>query len=164
MVLFLFKLENCLHWRTLYIYIRFKEHLRLTVESSQHNPDEATQLVVFVLHSLKNKRETHMMESSDDDDEDESSQFQGLRFPLTHLAALKQLLHLERVAVLQLQQDADKLGLPLGLWTEGLLRNIKSTNALRRTFRAALHFQLIPLCVCVCVCVCVCQGQQPVTL
>lgn len=46
------------------------------------------------------------------------SQFQGLRFPLTHLAALK------RVAVgdLQLMQDVDKLGLTLGLWTEGLLR------------------------------------------
>lgn len=52
------------------------------------------------------------------------SQFQGLRFPLTHLAALKQLLSSERVAVgdLQLMQDADKLGLTLGLWTEGLLR------------------------------------------
>ncbi|XP_051973440.1 ribosomal oxygenase 2 [Xyrauchen texanus] len=108
------------------VCIRYKEHLLLTVEPSQDNTDEATQLVVFVLHSLKNKRETHMMGSSDDGDEEEeeeSSQCHGLRFPLTHLAALKQLLQSERVSVadLQLQQDADKLGLLLGLWTEGLL-------------------------------------------
>lgn len=43
---------------------------------------------------------------------------------MTHVAALKQLLRSERVTVgdLQLMQDADKLGLTLGLWTEGLLR------------------------------------------
>ncbi|XP_051542147.1 ribosomal oxygenase 2 [Myxocyprinus asiaticus] len=108
------------------VCIRFKEHLLLTVEPSQDNTDEATQLVVFVLHSLKNRRETHMMGSSnndDDDDEEESSQCHGLRFPLTHLVALKQLLQSERISVadLQLQQDEDKLGLLLGLWTEGLL-------------------------------------------
>uniref|UniRef100_A0A671P9X9 Bifunctional lysine-specific demethylase and histidyl-hydroxylase n=1 Tax=Sinocyclocheilus anshuiensis TaxID=1608454 RepID=A0A671P9X9_9TELE len=33
--------------------------------------DEATELVVFVLHSLKNKRETHMMGTSDDDEDEE---------------------------------------------------------------------------------------------
>ncbi|KAI7793428.1 putative bifunctional lysine-specific demethylase and histidyl-hydroxylase MINA-like, partial [Triplophysa rosa] len=102
------------------VCIKFKEHLLLTVEPSQDDTDKATELAVFVLHSLRNKRETHMMGLSDDE---QGSQFQGLRFPLTHVAALKQLLRLERVAVrdLQLMQDADKLGLTLGLWTEGLL-------------------------------------------
>ncbi|XP_048037391.1 ribosomal oxygenase 2 [Megalobrama amblycephala] len=113
------------------VCIRFKEHLLLTVEPSQENTDEATELVVFVLHSLKNKRETHMMGASDDDDDDDDDNddeeeviSQGLRFPLTHLSALKQLLHSERVpaAQLQLTQDEDKLGLMLGLWSEGLLR------------------------------------------
>lgn len=107
------------------VSIKFKEHLLLTVEPSQDNTDKATELVVFVLHSLKNKRETHMMGTSEDEEDDvQGSQFQGVRFPLTHLAALKQVLSSERVAVadLQLLQDDDKLGLTLGLWSEGLLR------------------------------------------
>lgn len=43
---------------------------------------------------------------------------------MSHLPALQQLLSGERlcVAELPLQQDADKLGLVLGLWTEGLLQ------------------------------------------
>ncbi|XP_026129860.1 ribosomal oxygenase 2-like [Carassius auratus] len=114
------------------VSLRFKEHLLLTVEPSQENADEATELVVFVLHSLKNKREMHMMgtsdEEEDDDDDDEEeevvSQFQGLRFPSSHLAALEQLLRVDRVpaAQLQLLQDEDKAGLLLGLWSEGLLQ------------------------------------------
>ncbi|XP_036451626.1 ribosomal oxygenase 2 [Colossoma macropomum] len=111
------------------VCMRFKEHILLTVEPSQDNTDEATELVAFVLHSLKNKRETHMMgahvnDEEEDIDEEETSQFQGLRFPATHLPALRQLLSGERllVAELPLQQDADKLGLVLGLWTEGLLQ------------------------------------------
>ncbi|KAK7125227.1 hypothetical protein R3I93_020801 [Phoxinus phoxinus] len=115
------------------VCVRFKEHLLLTVEPSQENTDEATELVVFVLHSLKNKRETHMMGASDDeddeddddedeDDDDEEVISQGLRFPLSHLSALKQLLNSECVAAAQLQlQDEDKLGLMLGLWSEGLM-------------------------------------------
>ncbi|KAI4885538.1 hypothetical protein NFI96_022479 [Prochilodus magdalenae] len=113
------------------VCVRFREHILLTVEPSQDNTDEATELVAFMLHSLKNKRETHMMGAHDDDeeeeedrDEEEASQIQGLRFPVTHLPALRQLLSGERllVAELPLQQDADKLGLVLGLWTEGLLQ------------------------------------------
>ncbi|KAL0183349.1 hypothetical protein M9458_022724, partial [Cirrhinus mrigala] len=80
--------------------------------------DEATELVVFVLHSLKNKRETHMMGTSDEDeDEEEEVVSQGLRFPSSHLAALKQLLSGDRVpaAQLRLLQDEDKVGLLLGL-------------------------------------------------
>ncbi|KAL7847286.1 hypothetical protein SRHO_G00222660 [Serrasalmus rhombeus] len=110
------------------VCMRFKEHILLTVEPSQDNTDEATELEAFVLHSLKNKRETHMMgahvNDEEDVDEEETSPFQGLRFPATHLPALRQLLSGERLLVgeLPLQQDTDKLGLVLGLWTEGLLQ------------------------------------------
>uniref|UniRef100_A0A671K6T1 Bifunctional lysine-specific demethylase and histidyl-hydroxylase n=1 Tax=Sinocyclocheilus anshuiensis TaxID=1608454 RepID=A0A671K6T1_9TELE len=111
------------------VCLRFKEHLLLTVEPSQDNTDVATELVVFVLHSLKNKREMHMMGTSDDDDDDDEeeevvSQFQGLRFPSSHLAALEQLLRVDRLPAVQLQllRDEDKAGLLLGLWSEGLLQ------------------------------------------
>lgn len=51
-------------------------------------------------------------------------QFQGLRFPSSHLTALEQLLRVDRVpaAQLQLLKDEDRLGLLLGLWSEGLLQ------------------------------------------
>lgn len=43
---------------------------------------------------------------------------------MSHLPALQQLLSGERrrVADLPLEQDADKLGMVLGLWTQGLLQ------------------------------------------
>ncbi|XP_049325014.1 ribosomal oxygenase 2 [Astyanax mexicanus] len=111
------------------VCVRFKEHILLTVEPSQENTDEATELMAFMFHSLKNKRETHMMgvhsvDDEDQEDEEESSQLQGLRFPLTHLPALRRLLSGERllVAELPLELDADKLGMVMGLWTEGLLQ------------------------------------------
>ena len=50
--------------------------------------DEATELVVFVLHSLRNKRETHMMGGSggdeDDDEGDDVSDSQVRRHPHKH--------------------------------------------------------------------------------
>lgn len=48
---------------------------------------------------------------------------QGLRFPTSHLPALRQLQSTERlpVARLQLQLDSDKLNLAMALWSEGLL-------------------------------------------
>ncbi|XP_076876143.1 ribosomal oxygenase 2 [Brachyhypopomus gauderio] len=107
------------------VCVRFKDHILLTVEPSQDNTDEATQLAVFVLHSLKNKRERHMMGAEEEDEEeDEEETSQGLRFPIMHLSALRQLLGGGRllVAELPLQDDADKQGLVLGLWTEGLLQ------------------------------------------
>uniref|UniRef100_A0A671K8Y6 Bifunctional lysine-specific demethylase and histidyl-hydroxylase n=1 Tax=Sinocyclocheilus anshuiensis TaxID=1608454 RepID=A0A671K8Y6_9TELE len=106
------------------VCLRFKEHLLLTVEPSQDNTDVATELVVFVLHSLKNKREMHMMGTSDDDDDDDEEEEVGLRFPSSHLAALEQLLRVDRLPAVQLQllRDEDKAGLLLGLWSEGLLQ------------------------------------------
>ncbi|TSK16180.1 Ribosomal oxygenase 2 [Bagarius yarrelli] len=115
------------------VCVRFREHIVLTVGPSPDNTDEAMKLAAFVLHSLGNKRETHMMgsqnlqedeEDEDEEDEDEGKTVQGLDFPVSHLPALRQLLSGERLCVadLPLQQDADKLGLVLGLWTEGLLQ------------------------------------------
>ncbi|KAG7222781.1 hypothetical protein INR49_016100 [Caranx melampygus] len=91
--------------------------------------DEATELVVFVLHSLKNQRESHMMgegceEDEEEEEEDEISR--GLKFPLSHLQALRQLQQAEQVAVAQLQlptQEA-KLSLVLALWSESLLEQM----------------------------------------
>ncbi|KAG7322372.1 hypothetical protein KOW79_013718 [Hemibagrus wyckioides] len=117
------------------VCVRFREHIVLTLEPSPDNTDEAMKLAAFVLHSLRNKRETHMMgsrdhpeeeddEDEDDDEEEEEKAVQGLDFPMSHLAALQQLLSGERlrVADLPLEQDADKLGMVLGLWTQGLLQ------------------------------------------
>ncbi|XP_028839150.1 ribosomal oxygenase 2 [Denticeps clupeoides] len=106
------------------IQMRFKDHVLITVESSQERTDEPTELVVFVLHSLRNSRETHMMGECDEEQaEEEVSQSQGLRFPLSNLSALRQLQSAERlpVAELQLEADQDKVNLAIAFWTEGLL-------------------------------------------
>ncbi len=42
-----------------------------SLRPSLSDQDEATEQVVFVLHSLKNERETHMMGTPDNDDDDE---------------------------------------------------------------------------------------------
>ncbi|XP_070699673.1 ribosomal oxygenase 2 [Pempheris klunzingeri] len=104
------------------VCLRFKEHMVITVEPCQERTDEATELVVFVLHSLKNQRESHMMgESCDEEVEQDISR--GLQFPLSHLQALRQLQKAEQLAVAQLQLPApeDKLSLVLALWSESLL-------------------------------------------
>ncbi|XP_041807825.1 ribosomal oxygenase 2 isoform X2 [Chelmon rostratus] len=104
------------------VCLRFKEHIVITVEPSQDETDEATDLVVFVLHSLKNQRKSHMMgEMNDDKVEQDISR--GLKFPLSHLQALRQLQQVEQLAVAQLQlpTQEDKLSLVLALWSESLL-------------------------------------------
>lgn len=57
-------------------------------------------------------------------------QVQGVRFPVCHLPALKQLQGAERllVAGLQLEPDSARLGLVLALWTEGLLEVCSPTE------------------------------------
>ncbi|XP_030294386.1 ribosomal oxygenase 2 isoform X1 [Sparus aurata] len=104
------------------VHLRFKEHMVITVEPSHDRRDEATELVIFVLHSLKNQRESHMMgESCDAEVEQDISR--GLQFPLSHLHALQQLQQAEQLAVAQLQlpTQEDKLNLTLALWSESLL-------------------------------------------
>ncbi|KAG7483604.1 hypothetical protein MATL_G00040160 [Megalops atlanticus] len=103
------------------VFMRFLDHILVTVEPSEERTDEAMELVVFVLHSLRNKRETHMMGDSGEEEEEEESQ--GLRFPLSHLPAIRQLQSGERLLVdkLPLERDSDRLNLALSLWSEGLL-------------------------------------------
>ncbi|XP_051242380.1 ribosomal oxygenase 2 isoform X2 [Dicentrarchus labrax] len=104
------------------VCLRFKEHILITVEPSQERTDEAMELVVFVLHSLKNPRVSHMMgETCDEEVEQDISR--GLQFPLSHLQALRQLQQVGQLAVdqLQLPTREDKLSLVLALWSESLL-------------------------------------------
>ncbi|TMS14515.1 ribosomal oxygenase 2 [Larimichthys crocea] len=104
------------------VSLRLKEHMVITVEPSQERTDESTELVVFVLHSLKNQRESHMMGESPDEEEEQDIS-RGLQFPLSHLQALRQLQQVEQLAVdeLQLPTQEDKLSLVLALWSESLL-------------------------------------------
>ncbi|XP_062391573.1 ribosomal oxygenase 2 [Sardina pilchardus] len=134
-------LEDC-------VCMRFKDHVVVTVQPSPDRTDEATEMEVFVVHSLRNNRKIHMMgepqDDDDDDDEEEEeeedeeeekeeecpTQVQGVRFPLSHRPALRQLQSAERllVAELQLEPDSARLGLVLGLWTEGLLEVCSPTE------------------------------------
>ncbi|XP_042564546.1 ribosomal oxygenase 2 isoform X2 [Clupea harengus] len=123
------------------VCMRFKDHVLVTVQPGQDEADEATEMEVFVVHSLKNNRKIHMMgEPEDDHDHDHhdhgedeecpSQRVQGVRFPVCHLPALKQLQGAERllVAGLQLEPDSARLGLVLALWTEGLLEVCSPTE------------------------------------
>ncbi|XP_076131413.1 ribosomal oxygenase 2 [Alosa pseudoharengus] len=118
-------LEDC-------VCMRFKDHVLITVQPSQDRTDEATEMEVFVVHSLRNNREIHMMGEPEDDEEEEEclSQVQGVRFPLSHLPELRRLQSEERLLVseLQLEPDSARLGLVLGLWTEGLLEVCSPTG------------------------------------
>ncbi|KAJ3589272.1 hypothetical protein NHX12_010117 [Muraenolepis orangiensis] len=103
------------------VRLRFKDHMVITVEPNQEKTDEATELVIFVLHSLRNQRDVHMMGSSDPEDDKEGSQ--GLRFPVSYLKALRQLQEADTLTVdqVELPSDEAKLNVALALWTEGLL-------------------------------------------
>ncbi|KAM9567964.1 ribosomal oxygenase 2 isoform 2-T2 [Guaruba guarouba] len=48
------------------IRLQFRDHAVITVEPDQENSDEIRREMVYVYHSLKNKRETHMMGTEDD--------------------------------------------------------------------------------------------------
>ncbi|CAI5644546.1 unnamed protein product [Oreochromis niloticus] len=105
------------------VILTFNDHMVITVEPRPQSTDDATELVVFVLHSLKNQREGHMMGDSCDDQEERSIST-GLQFPLSYLQALRQLQLAEQLVVAQLQlpTQEDKLNLALALWSENLLR------------------------------------------
>ncbi|KAJ8267130.1 hypothetical protein GJAV_G00138820 [Gymnothorax javanicus] len=108
------------------VLMRFVDHILVTVEAKEerngHVQDEAGELEVVLLHSLRNSRDSHMMGNSADEEEEKHAS-QGLCFALSHLPALRQLQSGERhlVADLPLDRDADKLNLALSLWSEGLL-------------------------------------------
>lgn len=109
------------------VRLRFRDHIAITVEPRQERTDEASEMMVFVLHSLTNKRQSHMMgesgDGSEEEEEEDSSISEGLCFPLSHLQALRQLQEVEALTVSQLEllSDGDKVNMALALWTESLL-------------------------------------------
>ncbi|XP_061221321.1 ribosomal oxygenase 2 isoform X3 [Neopsephotus bourkii] len=110
------------------IRLQFRDHAIITVEPDQENSDEICREMVYVYHSLKNKRETHMMGTEEDTPSEEGTpqQTHGLRFPLTYLDALKQIWCSSTVSVkeLNLASDEEKENLALSLWTECLIEVI----------------------------------------
>ncbi|XP_028322673.1 ribosomal oxygenase 2 isoform X5 [Gouania willdenowi] len=103
----------------------FKDHMIITVEASQQGTDQSTELVVFVLHSLKNSRKSHMMGEVQIEEVDWKIS-KGLQFPLSHLQAVQQLQDAELLPLKQLKLPTDvaKLNLALALWSESLLHVI----------------------------------------
>ncbi|XP_036705817.1 ribosomal oxygenase 2 isoform X9 [Balaenoptera musculus] len=79
--------------------------------------DETREKMVYIYHSLKNRRETHMMGN-------EETESHGLRFPLSHIDALKQIWNSSAISVkdLKLTTDEEKQSLVLALWTECLIQ------------------------------------------
>ncbi|KAM8820909.1 ribosomal oxygenase 2 [Eudromia elegans] len=109
------------------IRLQFRDHAIITVEPDQENADEIRKEMVYVYHSLKNRRETHMMGAEDDAASEEgTSRTHGLRFPLSYLDALKQIWSNTIVCVkeLNLISDEEKENLALALWTECLIEVI----------------------------------------
>uniref|UniRef100_A0A8C5KY78 Bifunctional lysine-specific demethylase and histidyl-hydroxylase n=1 Tax=Jaculus jaculus TaxID=51337 RepID=A0A8C5KY78_JACJA len=100
------------------VSLKFKDHIILTVGPDQDQSDEAQEKMVYIYHSLQNRRETHMM------GKEEETETHGLRFPLSHVEALKQIWNSSAISVkdLKLTTDAEKESLVLSLWTECLLQ------------------------------------------
>ncbi|OXB59853.1 hypothetical protein ASZ78_009309 [Callipepla squamata] len=109
------------------IRLQFRDHAVITVEPDQDNSDDVRKEMVYVYHSLRNRRETHMMGTEDDDTASMEGAAQqtphGLRFPLSYLDALKQIWSGSTVCVkeLQLTSAEEKENLALALWTECLI-------------------------------------------
>lgn len=100
------------------VSLRFRDHIILTVGPDQDQSDEAQKKMIYIYHSLKNKRDTHMMGS------EEETESHGLRFPLSHMEALKQIWNSSAISVkdLKLTTDEEKESLVLSLWTECLIQ------------------------------------------
>ncbi|XP_059576574.1 ribosomal oxygenase 2 isoform X1 [Alligator mississippiensis] len=108
------------------IRLQFKDHAIITVEPDQENSDECRKEMIYVYHSLKNSREMHMMGNEEEDASEDGAETHGLRFPLSHVDALKQIWTSATVCVkeLRLSSDAEKENLVLSLWTECLIEVI----------------------------------------
>ncbi|XP_020926351.1 bifunctional lysine-specific demethylase and histidyl-hydroxylase MINA isoform X1 [Sus scrofa] len=102
------------------VRLQFRDYVVLTVGPDQDPSDESQEKMVYVYHSLKNRRETHMMGN------EEETESHGLRFPLSHLDALKQIWNSSAISVkdLKLTTDEEKQSLVLSLWTECLIQVI----------------------------------------
>ncbi|XP_048070812.1 ribosomal oxygenase 2 isoform X3 [Ursus arctos] len=103
------------------VRLQFKDHTVLTVGPDQDQSDETQEKMVYIYHSLKNRRETHMMGNED-------TESHGLRFPLSHLDALKQIWGHSAIPVkdLRLTTNEEKENLVLSLWTECLIQRIQA--------------------------------------
>ncbi|XP_010588695.1 ribosomal oxygenase 2 isoform X1 [Loxodonta africana] len=99
------------------VRFQFKEHIILMVGLDQDRSDETQEKMVYIYHSLRNRRETHMMGN-------EETEAHGLRFPLSHMDALKQIWNSSAISVkdLELPTDEEKESLVLSLWTECLIQ------------------------------------------
>ncbi|XP_053312774.1 ribosomal oxygenase 2 [Spea bombifrons] len=100
------------------IKLRYPDHTAISVDNVPKTSDTASELMVYVYHSLKNERGTHMMEIQED-----SRPVSGLRFPLSYTTALREIWaagHM-RVKDLSLVSDHDKENLAVSLWAEGLV-------------------------------------------
>ncbi|XP_054983033.1 ribosomal oxygenase 2 isoform X2 [Sorex araneus] len=99
------------------VRLRFQDHAILTVGPDQERSDETREKMVYIYHSLKNRRDTHMMGN-------EETEAHGLRFPLSHVEALKQIWNCSVISVkdLKLPTDEEKENLVLSLWAECLIQ------------------------------------------
>ncbi|XP_007529874.1 ribosomal oxygenase 2 isoform X2 [Erinaceus europaeus] len=99
------------------VRLQFKDYVVITVGPDQDRSDEAQEKMIYVYHSLKNRRETHMMGNED-------TESHGLRFPLSHMDALKQIWNSSAISVkdLKLNTNEEKERLVLSLWTECLIQ------------------------------------------
>ncbi|XP_045857834.1 ribosomal oxygenase 2 isoform X2 [Meles meles] len=99
------------------VRLQFKDHAILTVGPDQDQSDETQKKMVYIYHSLKNRRERHMMGN-------EETESHGLRFPLSHMDALKQIWDHSAISVkdLKLTTNEEKENLVLSLWTECLIQ------------------------------------------
>ncbi|XP_039235938.1 ribosomal oxygenase 2-like [Pipra filicauda] len=84
--------------------------------------DEIRREMVYVYHSLRNRRDTPTVGTDDTASEDGTAQTHRLRFPLSYLEALKQIWSSSTVHVkeLNLTSDEEKENLALSLWSECL--------------------------------------------
>ncbi|XP_010846687.1 PREDICTED: bifunctional lysine-specific demethylase and histidyl-hydroxylase MINA isoform X3 [Bison bison bison] len=99
------------------VRLQFRDHVVLTVGPYQDPSDETRGEMVYVYHSLRNRRDTHMMGN-------EETESYGLRFPLSYMDALKQIWNSSAISVkdLKLTTDEEKQNLVLSLWTECLIQ------------------------------------------
>ncbi|XP_055994570.1 ribosomal oxygenase 2 isoform X2 [Sorex fumeus] len=99
------------------VRLRFQDHAILTVGPDQERSDEMREKMAYIYHSLKNRRDTHMMGN-------EETEAHGLRFPLSHVEALKQIWNCSVISVkdLKLPTDEEKENLVLSLWSECLIQ------------------------------------------
>ncbi|XP_018424327.1 PREDICTED: bifunctional lysine-specific demethylase and histidyl-hydroxylase MINA [Nanorana parkeri] len=107
------------------IRLKYPDYAAITVDHVPKMLDPTEELVIYVFHALNNNRESHMVS-----DTEESPPVSGLRFPLSHMDALKaiwenKLLH---VKDLPLEGDRDKENLAISLWSEGLIENVHTVG------------------------------------